>query len=54
MMISDKKLTDLKYNLTIALKTMNNNSVYIKYLESEKAEMLLYINNQFEYNKIKN
>lgn len=48
----DHDLTDLKFQLTVALKAMNNNSSLIKYLESERAEMLLYINKETEQNRI--
>lgn len=49
----DHDLNDLKFQLTVALKAMNNNSSLIKYLESERAEMLLYINKETEQNRIK-
>lgn len=42
----DHDLNELKYRLAVALKAMNNNSSLIKYLESERAEMLLYINKE--------
>jgi hypothetical protein len=48
LMKQERKLNDLKNHLTIALKSMNNNSTLIKYLESERAEVLLYINKETE------
>ncbi len=48
----DRLLNEVKANLTVALKTMNNFSADIKYLESERAEVLLYINRETEQNRI--
>ena len=42
----------MKSNLTVSLKTMRNESEMIKYLESQKADLLLWINKETEENRV--
>ena len=46
----NQELVNLKSNLTIGLKSMKNSHDMIKYLESQKADLLLFVNDQIQEN----
>lgn len=48
--MENQELVNLKSNLTIGLKSMKNSHDMIRYLESQKADLLLFVNDQIQEN----